>query len=47
MGKPGPKAHSVINDLLKNAKGKSSPLKAMYGNKPMKRYMDKNKKPTL
>ena len=23
MGKPGPKAHSVINDLLKNAKGKS------------------------
>ena len=46
MGKPGPKAHSIINDLLKNAKGKSSPLKAMYG-KPMKRYMDKNKKPTL
>jgi hypothetical protein len=35
MGKPGPKAHSVINDLLKNAKGKS-PLKAMYG-KPFKR----------
>tara|TARA_R100001509_G_scaffold37336_1_gene20146 strand:+ start:63 stop:197 length:135 start_codon:yes stop_codon:yes gene_type:complete len=26
MGKPGPKAHSVINDLLKKAKGKS-PLK--------------------
>ena len=26
MGKPGPKAHPVINDLLKNAKGKSSPL---------------------
>ena len=23
MGKPGPKAHSVINDLLKNARGKS------------------------
>lgn len=30
MGKPGPKAHSVINDLLKKVKGKS-PLKAMYG----------------
>tara|TARA_Y100000361_G_C10929190_1_gene222947 strand:- start:126 stop:263 length:138 start_codon:yes stop_codon:yes gene_type:complete len=43
MGKPGPKAHSVINDLLKNAKGKS-PLKAMYGGKPVKRYMDKNQK---
>ncbi len=42
MGKPGPKAHSVINDLLKKAKGKS-PLKAMYG-KPMKRYMDGTKK---
>ena len=26
MGKPGPKAHSIINDLLKKAKGKS-PLK--------------------
>lgn len=26
MGKPGPKAHSIINDLLKNARGKS-PLK--------------------
>tara|TARA_R100001480_G_scaffold14653_1_gene23537 strand:- start:711 stop:848 length:138 start_codon:yes stop_codon:yes gene_type:complete len=26
MGKPGPKAYSVINDLLKKAKGKS-PLK--------------------
>ena len=23
MGKPGPKAHSIINDLLKNARGKS------------------------
>ena len=42
MGKPGPKAYSVINDLLKKVKGKS-PLKAMYGNKPMKRYMDKAK----
>ena len=30
MGKPGPKAYSVINDLLKKVKGKS-PLKAMYG----------------
>ena len=47
MGKPGPKAYSVINDLLKKVKGKSSPLKAMYGNKPMKRYMDKAKKPKL
>jgi hypothetical protein len=28
MGKPGPKAHSIINDLLKKAKGKS-PLKAV------------------
>ena len=27
MGKPGPKAHSVINDLLKKVKGKGSPLK--------------------
>jgi hypothetical protein len=27
MGKPGPKAYSIINDLLKKAKGKSSPLK--------------------
>jgi hypothetical protein len=37
MGKPGPKAHSVINDLLKKVKGKS-PLKAMYGmGKPMKK----------
>ena len=29
MGKPGPKAYSVINDLLKKAKGKGgkSPLK--------------------
>lgn len=35
MGKPGPKAHSIINDLLKKVKGKS-PLKAMH---PMKRYM--------
>jgi len=35
MGKPGPKAHSVINDLLKKAKGKS-PLKAMYG-QPLKK----------
>ena len=35
MGKPGPKAHSVINDLLKKVKGKS-PLKAMYG-QPMKK----------
>ena len=42
MGKPGPKAYSVINDLLKKVKGKS-PLKAMYP-KPMKRYMDKNQK---
>ena len=46
MGKPGPKAYSVINDLLKKVKGKS-PLKAMYGNKPKKRYMDKAKKPKL
>ena len=44
MGKPGPKAHSIINDLLKKAKGKGSPIKAMYGGKPMKRYMDKNQK---
>jgi hypothetical protein len=36
MGKPGPKAHSVINDLLKKAKGKS-PLKAMYGADSMKK----------
>jgi len=43
MGKPGPKAHSIINDLLKKVKGKS-PLKAMYGNKPMKRYMGGTKK---
>lgn len=35
MGKPGPKAHSIINDLLKKAKGKS-PLKAMYG-QPLKK----------
>ncbi len=27
MGKPGPKAYSIINDLLKKAKGKGSPLK--------------------
>ncbi len=39
MGKPGPKAHSIINDLLKKAKGKS-PLKAMYG---MGEAMKKNK----
>ena len=37
MGKPGPKAHSVINDLLKKAKGKGSPLKQqkLMEDKPM------------
>lgn len=35
MGKPGPKAYSVINDLLKKAKGKGgkSPLKQQNLNK--------------
>ena len=40
MGKPGPKAHSIINDLLKNAKGKS-PLKQqkLMGEPIMKKKM--------
>ena len=33
MGKPGPKAYSIINDLLKKAKGKVSPLKQQNLNK--------------
>lgn len=39
MGKPGPKAYSVINDLLKKAKG-NSPLKQQ---KLMKDPLMKNK----
>ena len=40
MGKPGPKAHSVINDLLKKAKGKGSPLKQQE--LPLKKNMYKS-----
>ena len=41
MGKPGPKAHSIINDLLKKAKGKNSPLKQqnLMGEPMMKKKM--------
>ena len=43
MGKPGPKAHSIINDLLKKSKGKSSPLKQQKGmGSAMGQYMKDN-----
>ena len=42
MGKPGPKAYSVINDLLKKAKG-NSPLKQQKGmGSAMGQYMKDN-----
>ena len=43
MGKPGAKAYSVINDLLKKARGKGgkSPLKQQ--NLPLKRGYGDNK----
>ena len=48
MGKPGAKAYSVINDLLKKARGKSSPLKQQKGaGSAMGKYMKDNPDSTV